>query len=325
MCRLLLLLKICFTLNKEQGLDIFKRAFSVSGVAKLQMMKRIKKETFPKQHADLYNTMRNQIVRGLSIVFTRLAIAGETKVRSHKIDNPEPVTQVLGLDANSLYLHAIAQNNPTGHFCRYKEEENCRPDPCSKFGLQAYQWLSYVYHTEEKFIQSKYNMGERRVSTHSIPVDGFCQESNQVFQFLGCFWHSCIFCNTNKNSDGSLQEIHPVKKIPHSEVQKATLENKRRLEAEGFTVIEVRECQRKQLAKRTNIAAYLKVLEVSSTKEAIVFSQNCRRSEKRYFIWIFVGGYSHTKSFKGKIQRFSSHHKKTRLCLERTLVNILEM
>ena len=76
------------------------------------MMKRIEKETlfclFPKRQADLYNTMRNQITRGLSIVFTRLAIASETKIRSHEIDDPESLTQVLGLDANSLYLHAIA-------------------------------------------------------------------------------------------------------------------------------------------------------------------------------------------------------------------------
>ena len=140
-------------------------------------MKRIEKETFfclfSKWHADLYNTMRNQITGGLSIVFTRLAIAGETKIRSHEIEDSEPVTQVLGLDANSLYLHAIAQNSPTGYFCCYKEEENYRPDSCPKFGLQAYQSLSYVSHTDEKFIQSRYIMGERRVSTPSLPVDGF--------------------------------------------------------------------------------------------------------------------------------------------------------
>ena len=171
--------------NKQKGLDIFERAFSVSEVAKLQM-KCIEKETsfrlFPIRHADLYNTMHNQIIGGFCIVFTRLVIAGKTKIRSHEIDDREPVTQVLGLDANSLYLHAIAQNNPTGYFCHYKEEENHRPDLCSKFGLQAYQWLSYISDTKEKFIQNRYNMGERRVSTHSLLVDGFCQESNQVFQ-----------------------------------------------------------------------------------------------------------------------------------------------
>ena len=112
-------------------------------------------------------------------------------------------------------------------------------------------------------------MGERRVSTHSLPVDGFCQESNQVFQFLGCFWHSCADCNTNRNSDGSLQEIHLVKKIPHPEVRIATLENKRRLEAEGFDVVEIRECQWKQLAKRNDIAAYLKTLKSVQPKRQL--------------------------------------------------------
>ena len=81
-----------------------------------------------------------------------------------------------------------------------------------------------------------------------------------------------------------MQEIHPMKKILHSEVRKATQENKRRLEAKGFTVIEMRECQWKQLAKRADIYCLFENLEGSSTKEAIVFQQNFRRCEKRDFI-----------------------------------------
>ena len=102
-------------------------------------MKKIEKNTFfclfPKRHGDLYKTLRSQLTGGLSLIFCRLAISGETKICSHEIDNPETVKKVLGLDANSLYLYAIAQNNPTGYFCRYKEEEDFRPDPCSKFGF----------------------------------------------------------------------------------------------------------------------------------------------------------------------------------------------
>ena len=180
------------------------------------------------------------------------------------------MTQVLGLDANLLYLHAIAQNNPTRCFCRYKEE-NYRPDPCSKFGLQAYQWLSYASHTEEKFIQSKYNMGSDEYLHTAYRWMDFARRAIRSFNFWICFWHSCIFCNTNKNSDGSLQEIHPVKKIPHSEVRKATLENKRRLKAERFTVVEMRECQWKQLAKRAYIAAYLKTLKSVQPKRQLSF------------------------------------------------------
>jgi len=45
----------------EDGLDIFKSSFSVSGVAKLQMMKKISDNVFfclfPKHHADLYKKL----------------------------------------------------------------------------------------------------------------------------------------------------------------------------------------------------------------------------------------------------------------------------
>ena len=70
-----------------------------------------------------------------------------------------------------------------------------------------------------------------------------------------------------------MQEIHPVKKIPHSEVRKATLENKRRLEAEGFDVVEMRECRWKQLAKRNDIAAYLKTLKSVQPKRQLSFTK----------------------------------------------------
>ena len=100
----------------EQGLDIFKTSFSVSGVAKLHMMKKIQKNAFfylfPKRRGNLYKSLRSQLTGDLSLIFCRLAISGETKIRSHEIENPETVKKMLGFDANSLYLHAIAQNNP---------------------------------------------------------------------------------------------------------------------------------------------------------------------------------------------------------------------
>ena len=104
-------------------------------------MKKIEKNTFfclfPKRHGDLYKTLRSQMTGGLSLIFCRLAILGETKIRSHEIDNPETVKKVLGLDANSLYLYAIAQNNPTGYFCRYKKKKifGLTPAPNSVFNL----------------------------------------------------------------------------------------------------------------------------------------------------------------------------------------------
>ena len=114
-------------------------------------------------------------------MFTRLAIAGETKTRPHEIHDPETCQKVLRLDANFLHLHAIVRDKPTGYLCCYKEEDYYRLDPCSKFGLQAYQWLSFVENTEQIFIQSRYNMGERRVSFNSLLVYGNNKETHHCF------------------------------------------------------------------------------------------------------------------------------------------------
>ena len=73
---------------------------------------------FSKKHADLYRTLRSNITGGLSIVFTRLAIKDETKIRPHEVSNPETCKKVIGLDANSLYLHAISQDLPCSYFIR---------------------------------------------------------------------------------------------------------------------------------------------------------------------------------------------------------------
>ena len=103
------------------------------------MMQRIEKDRFfclyPKRHKDLYKTMRLQLTGGLSVIFTRLTIAGETKKRPHKIPDSKTCQKVLGLDDKFFYLHVIARDNVTGYFCRCKEEEHYRPDPCSKFVL----------------------------------------------------------------------------------------------------------------------------------------------------------------------------------------------
>ena len=95
----------------KDGLDIFKNSFSVSGAAKLKMLKAIESDSFfclfPKRHADLYKALRAQLTGGLSIIFSRVAIAGETKIRPHLIKDPETCQKIIGLDSNSLYLYAI--------------------------------------------------------------------------------------------------------------------------------------------------------------------------------------------------------------------------
>ena len=139
-------------------------SFSVDGMAKLQMMKKIPKNAFfclfSKCHGNLYKTLRSHFTSGLRLIFCRLTIPGKTKIRSHEIENLETVKKLLGLDANSLYLHDIARNNPTIIFVAIKKKI-FGPNPCSKFDYPSYQWLSYVAFQENTFLPIRFNMGKK--------------------------------------------------------------------------------------------------------------------------------------------------------------------
>ena len=88
--------------------------------------------------------MREAFTGGLSIVFTRMAVSGVTKICPNQVENPETCQQILGVDSNSLYLASISGKCQTSFFCVYSEENNFSPDFCSKYGLSSLQWLSYI-------------------------------------------------------------------------------------------------------------------------------------------------------------------------------------
>ena len=126
----------------QDGIDLFKDSFLVSDAAKLQMQWKINHGTFfclfSKRHSNLYQKLRSKLTGGLSMVFCRLAISGETKIRPHQAENSLTCAIVKGYDCNTLYLRAIMQKNPTGYFCRYREEDDYKPLPSCRYGLSCF-------------------------------------------------------------------------------------------------------------------------------------------------------------------------------------------
>ena len=72
---------------------------------------------FGNHDSDLYETYRNNLVGGPSIMFTRHHEARKTQIRSGKL-----CEKIQGYDANALYLWALKQEMPTGYPTRTKEE-----------------------------------------------------------------------------------------------------------------------------------------------------------------------------------------------------------
>jgi len=81
---------------------------------------------------------------------------------------------------------------------------------------KAIQWLEYISHKEKKYIRHARNDGE--VKIENMSVDGFHEETNTVYEYFGCYWHSCELCfkqttfnKTMQMSMSSVRRLHNLR------------------------------------------------------------------------------------------------------------------
>jgi G:T-mismatch repair DNA endonuclease (very short patch repair protein) len=148
-----------------------------------------------KQDSDLYKLYKSNTVGGPSLVFHRYHQRGVTKIREREFgENAKLCQEVLGVDANALYLYCLEQNMPVGYPRRRHAEDQFRIANRKTFSKAAQGWLAWIDLTTGKRLETESGKGERRLGRHNLPVDGFCQETNTIYQFHGCFWHGHGCC-----------------------------------------------------------------------------------------------------------------------------------
>ena len=93
----------------ERGIDILKDAVSIPGVS-LHYLLRGSIERGADLYApskEAYEMLKGAVVGGPSLVFTRYHEVGKTRIRSHQYENPKMCQNILGYDANALYLSTM--------------------------------------------------------------------------------------------------------------------------------------------------------------------------------------------------------------------------
>jgi len=100
----------------EKGIDMLKDAVSLPGVSMHYMLRGA-----VERGAELYTPCREEyemlkeaVVGGPSLVFTRYHEAGKTWIRSHQVKEPRLCKNMLGYDANTLYLSTMLREMPCG-------------------------------------------------------------------------------------------------------------------------------------------------------------------------------------------------------------------
>lgn len=161
----------------DKGIDIFKMAISLPGIARQLLFKSAKRENanfalFDKRNADLYQTVKQNIIGGPSIIFNRHHHAQRTRIRGGKLCG-----SIVGFDANALYLEAIGKPMPVGPFVRRKAENDFRPEVRDTY-MSAYYWMDWLIRTKGVNIRHKLNHG------NEVKIGKYPGEDTIMYRFV---------------------------------------------------------------------------------------------------------------------------------------------
>lgn len=172
----------------EMKVDMFKDGISLPGLSLKILFNTVPQSTFFELYRGRakHDMVKNNLVGGPSIIFKRYAEAGGTTIRNTSV----PCKQVLGLDASALYLSCLMKPMPTGFHVQWTEEDGLfRGRQSERHGHTARQWLEWKATQDRTRIQHQFNGGEKRIGNRGIPVDGFSEEHQKIYQFHGCYYH----------------------------------------------------------------------------------------------------------------------------------------
>ena len=132
----------------EKGIDIMKDAVSIPGVSLHYLLRgaieRNAELYSPSKEA--YDMLKAAVVGGPSLVFTRYHEVGKTRIRSHQIAEPKLCQNILGYDANALYLSTMLREMPCGKekVVHYTNEYQTDGAPVLTHRLKEGSWFGYA-------------------------------------------------------------------------------------------------------------------------------------------------------------------------------------
>ena len=119
----------------NKGIDMLKLGCTLHNLAIICLHKSTESKFYPFRESDkeLLEKIREDMVGGLSIVFTRKAVVDETFIRK----SSNWCKSVIGVDASQLYPNSMCQPMPTGLYTRWKYDSEtkrftaCQNKSCS--------------------------------------------------------------------------------------------------------------------------------------------------------------------------------------------------
>ena len=142
---------------------------------------------FTESDKDLLEKIREDMVGGPSIVFTRKVVVDETFIRK----STNLCKSIIGINASQLYPYSMCRPMPTGLYTRWNydsELQNFIPRLTKTRSFEN-MVLSYFQQTRpECKIETNVTTG-RQKKIDCFSVDGICNHCSTVFEAMGYYFH----------------------------------------------------------------------------------------------------------------------------------------
>ena len=139
---------------------------------------------------DLLQKIREDMVDGPSIAFTRKAVVDETFIW-----NSENICKsIVGIDASQLYPYSTCQPMPTGMYTRWEydtESNRFKPQQNKSRNFENMVMSYFQRQRPDCKTESFYTTGAQK-KIDCFKVDGFRAHCKTVFEDMGCFYQYCI-------------------------------------------------------------------------------------------------------------------------------------
>lgn len=132
----------------------------------------------------------------------------------------------------SLFCNGCNNNVKLTILDHLKNKKGCPrcspPNGCSRIQLD---WLNNISHSENIYIQHKCNQGEYTIEGVGR-VDGYCSETNTVYEFHGCWFHGCPECFQNE------EDLHPlIANKTYKELYERTIKRDDLIKQAGYNLV----------------------------------------------------------------------------------------
>ena len=127
----------------KKGIDILKLGCTLPTLANSCLHKSTSAKFYPftDTDKDLLQKIREDMVGGTSIVFTRNAVVDETFIRNSGFI----CKSIVGIDASQLYPYSMCQPMPTGLYTRWERDtESYRFKPQQNKSRTLRTWLCHI-------------------------------------------------------------------------------------------------------------------------------------------------------------------------------------